>query len=253
MLTGFAAEPLALGLGPALGAQAATTPAAATDWRNRLRETTTSRSIGASPFEQRLTIDQPPLAVAVRLALCPPCVLRRSDDAHIAGWGPLERRRRDDPVRFHRFLARVAIPVRPRALVGDGVACPEEVERPLDVDLVRALHDVAALLALVYEGRGLGRGARWDVQIDHLERTVEVGCEQLVDGAVTRHAVVRVEATALILAHDGGDDVLPVRPQLDQSCDRDAERVGDPHQRREGRITETALELAERAKTAATS
>src|SRR6266542_3546784 len=59
MLTGFAAEPLALGLGPALGPQAAATPAAATDWRNRLRETTTPRSIGASPFEQRLTIDQP--------------------------------------------------------------------------------------------------------------------------------------------------------------------------------------------------
>src|SRR2546428_737192 len=89
--------------------------------------------------------------------------------------------------------------------------------------------------------------------VDHLERTIEVGREQLVDGAVAGHAVVGVEATALTLAHDGGDDALPVLAELDQSCDRDAERVGDPHQRREGRVAETPLELAQRAKTAAAS
>src|SRR5438128_10622385 len=164
-----------------------------------------------------------------------------------------ERRRRDDPDRFHWFLARIAIPVRLRALVRNVVASPEDVEGPIDVDLVRALHDVAALLALVYEGRGLGRRARWHVQIDHLERTIEVGREQLVDGAVAGHAVVGVETTALTLAHDGGDDALPVLAELDQSCDRDAERVGDPHQRREGRVAETPLEWAQRAKTAAAS
>src|SRR5438445_7503069 len=63
MLTGFAAAAVPLGLAAALvpgvpaGAQATTTPAAATAWRNRLREIVTSRSISMPPaFAQRPTI-----------------------------------------------------------------------------------------------------------------------------------------------------------------------------------------------------
>src|SRR5207245_4314641 len=58
MLTGFAvagaADPLGLGLGlgAAVGPQATTTPAAARDWRNRLREMVRSEFMGNPPLSE---------------------------------------------------------------------------------------------------------------------------------------------------------------------------------------------------------
>src|SRR5699024_4690660 len=96
--------------------------------------------------------------------------------------GALERGRRDDPDGLHGLRAGIAVPVRRGALIGDGIARSELVPDAVQVHLVAAGQDEPELLAGVGE-RGLGGVvAGWRLDPDGLERAVQAGSEQLVEG-----------------------------------------------------------------------